>query len=73
MMSFQRWRKIDLSSQSVAPTIEQHFIFCSFSRITSVDLTFLQHDEVNHFMVTSCLKGKNRCNWREREYVQPCA
>ena len=45
-------------------------MFCSFSRITSVDLMFQQHDEVNHFMVTSCLKGKNGCNWREREYVQ---
>ena len=53
MMSFQRWRKIDLSSQSVAPTIEQHFIFCSFSRITSVDLTFQQ---------PLYLKGKNGCN-----------
>ena len=41
--------------------------------VTSVDLVFQQHGEMNPLMVTLCLKRKNGCNWREREHVQPCA
>ena len=49
----------DLSSYFAVPTV------------TLVDLAFQQHGDVNHLMVTLCLKGKNWCNWREREHVQP--
>ena len=29
----------------------------------------VQYEIMSSFMVTSQLKGKNQCNWREREYV----
>ena len=45
-------------------------------------ITFQQHNKISlavqcdfmsPFMVTSQLNEKNECNWRKREYVQPCA
>jgi len=31
-----------------------------------------QYAMISPSMMTSRLKGKNWCNWREREYVQLC-
>ena len=57
---------VDLAFQQpldfAAPTVQHQWT-----------LTFQQHGEVNHFMGTLCLKGKNGCNRREKEHVQPYA
>ncbi|KAK9995878.1 hypothetical protein SO802_020564 [Lithocarpus litseifolius] len=57
MSSCGSWFMFDIISRNITS--------CSTApAVASVDLAFQQ---------SSYLKGKNGCNWREREHVQPCA